>query len=131
MEKNIDSSKFINQVTELYAAALAETIALLKNNENGRYIAIPNWEDEVAATSWNEVPISIWGVGLNDEDHICVKAFVDNLGYGHTEDDFPQDWTDITVEKINSSSYPELYRFVADNIDKAMSKEDADNVEWE
>ena len=131
MEQNIDSSKFVNQVTELYAQALEEAIALLKNCENGRYIAIPNWEDEVAATSWNDVPISIWGVGLNDEDHICVKAFVDNVGYGHTEDDFPQDWTDITVEKINSSSYPELYRFVSDNIDKAMSKEDADNVEWQ
>lgn len=131
MEQNIDSSKFINQVTVLYAQALEEAIALLKNCENGRYIAIPNWEDEVAASSWNDVPISIWGVGLNDEDHICVKAFVDNVGYGHTEDDFPQGWTDITVEKINASCYPELYRFVADNIDKAMSKEDADNVEWE
>ena len=71
MEKNIDSGKFINQVTELYAAALAEAIALLKNNENGRYIAIPNWEDEVPATSWNDVPISIWGVGLNDDEHTC------------------------------------------------------------
>lgn len=131
MEQNIDSSKFINQVTVLYAQALEEAIALLKNCENGRYIAIPNWEDEVAASSWNDVPISIWGVGLNDDKHICVKAFVDNVGYGHTEDDFPQGWTDITVEKINASCYPELYRFVADNIDKAMSKEDADNVKWE
>lgn len=130
MEQNIDSSKFINQVAELYAQALAEAIALLKNNENGRYIAIADWEDEVSAVSYDDVPISIWGVGVNDEDHICVKAFVDNVGYGHSEDDFPQDWTDITVEKINASCYPELYRFVADNIDKAMSKEDADKVEW-
>ena len=131
MEQNIDSSKFIKQVKELYAAALDEAIALLKNNENGRYIAIANWEDEVGAVSWDDVPISIWGVGVNDEDHICVKAIVNNVGYGHTEDDFPQDWTDITVEKINASCYPELYRFVADNIDKAMSREDADKVEWE
>ena len=130
MEQNIDSSKFINQVKELNAQALAEAIALLKNNENGRYIAIADWEDEVSAVSYDDVPISIWGVGVNDEDHICVKAFVDNVGYGHSEDDFPQDWTDITVEKINASCYPELYRFVADNIDKAMSKEDADKVEW-
>ena len=130
MEQNIDSSKFINQVNELNAQALAEAIALLKNNENGRYIAIADWEDEVSAVSYDDVPISIWGVGVNDEDHICVKAFVDNVGYGHSEDDFPQDWTDITVEKINASCYPELYRFVADNIDKAMSKEDADKVEW-
>jgi hypothetical protein len=108
MEQNIDSSKFINQVKELYAAALDETIALLKNNENGRYIAIPNWEDEVAATSWNDVPISIWGVGLNDDEHICVRAFVNNVGYGYTEDDFPQDWTDIAVAKNNASSDPEL-----------------------
>lgn len=131
MEQHIDSSKFINQVTELYAAALDETIALLKSSEKGHYIAIPNWEDEVAAISWDDVPISIWGVGLNDEDHICVKAFVADVGYGHSEEDFPQEWTDITIEKINASSFPELYRFVADNIDKAMSKEDADNIEWE
>ena len=131
MEQNIDSSKFVKQVNELNAQALAEAIALLKNNENGRYIAIADWEDEVSAVSYDDVPISIWGVGVNDEDHICVKAFVDNVGYGHTEDDFPQDWTDITVERINASCYPELYRFVADNIDKAMSKEDADKVEWE
>ena len=72
----MESNKFINQVNELYETALAETIALLKNCENGRYIAIPNWEDEVAATSWNDVPISIWGVGLNDDEHICVRAFV-------------------------------------------------------
>ena len=127
----MESSKFIKQVDALYTQALEETIGLLKNSENGRYISIADWEDEVSAVSYNDVPISIWGVGLNDEDHICVKAFVDNVGYGHTEDDFPQDWTDITVEKINASSYPELYRFVADNIDKAMSKEDADKVEWE
>ncbi len=127
----MESSKFIKQVEALYAQALEEAIGLLKSSENGRYIAIPDWEDEVSAVSWDDVPISIWGVGLNDEDHICVKAFVDNVGYGHTEDDFPGEWTDITEVKINSSSYPELYRFVADNIDKTMSKEDADNVEWE
>jgi hypothetical protein len=131
MEQNIESSKFIKQVDDLYATALEETIALLKNSEKGRYIAIPNWEDEVAATSWNDVPISIWGVGLNDDNHICVKAFVNNVGYGYSEDDFPEEWTDITVERINTSSYPELFRFVADNIDKAMSREDADKVEWD
>ena len=131
MERNIDSNKYVKQVNELCEQALAETIDLLKNSEKGRYIALANWEDEVSAVSWNDVPISIWGVGVNDKDHICVKAFVDNVGYGHSEDDFPQDWTDITVEKINASSYPELYRFVADNIDQAMSKKDADDVEWD
>ncbi len=131
MERNIDSNKYVKQLNELCEQALAETIDLLKNSENGRYIALANWEDEVSAVSYDDVPISIWGVGVNDEDHICVKAFVDNVGYGHSEDDFPQDWTDITVEKINASIYPELYRFVADNIDQAMSKEDADDVEWD
>ena len=131
MERNIDSNKYVKQVNELCEQALAETIDLLKNSEKGRYIALANWEDEVSAVSYDDVPISIWGVGVNDEDHICVKAFVDNVGYGHSEDDFPQDWTDITVEKINASCYPELYRFVADNIDQAMSKEDADDVEWD
>ena len=89
MERNIDSNKYVKQLNELCEQALAETIDLLKNSEKGRYIALANWEDEVSAVSWNDVPISIWGVGVNDEDHICVKAFVDNVGYGHSEDDFP------------------------------------------
>ena len=130
MEK-IESKKFINQVDEIYQKALEETIELLKKCSTGKYIAIPDWEDEVNTITSNDVPINIWGVGLNDQNHICIKAFVDNVGYGYAEDDFPEDWVDITEDEIRKWSYPHLYRFVSDNIDSATSKEDADKVEWE
>lgn len=68
MERNIDSNKYVKQVNELCEQALAETIDLLKNSEKGRYIALANWEDEVSAVSYDDVPISIWGVGVNDEE---------------------------------------------------------------
>lgn len=130
MEK-IESKKFINQVDEIYQKALEETVELLKKCSTGKYIAIPDWEDEVNTITSNDVPINIWGVGLNDQNHICIKAFVDNVGYGYAEDDFPEDWVDITEDEIRNWSYPYLYRFVSDNIDSATSKEDADKVEWE
>ena len=103
----------------------------MKKCSTGKYIAIPDWEDEVNTITSNDVPINIWGVGLNDQNHICIKAFVDNVGYGYAEDDFPEDWVDITEDEIRNWSYPHLYRFVSDNIDSATSKEDADKVEWE
>lgn len=131
MMEKIESKKFINQVDEIYQKALEETIELLKKCSTGKYIAIPDWEDEVNTITSNDVPINIWGVGLNDQNHICIKAFVDNVGYGYTEDDFPEDWVDITEDEIRNWSYPHLYRFVSDNIDSATSKEDADKVEWE
>lgn len=128
MEMTIDSKKFINEVDELYQVALNEAASLLKNNSNGSYIAVPEWEDEVDTRDWNDVPIAIWAVGLNSDGHICVKARVMDVGYGYTGDEFSEDWEDITEHKIEAYSYPELYRFVAENLDKATTKEEADKV---
>ena len=123
MEKNINPEQFVNQAEEVYQNAL--------NNGEKRYVVIPDQEDEVEAISWDDVPIIIWGVGLNDDEHICVKAYVCNVGYGYSEDDFPEDWTDITEKQIYPTSYPDIYRFVAEHIDSAMNKEAADKVELE
>ena len=130
MEDKFDSQKYTKQAEKLYQKALEATIELLKNNPNGRYIVIPNWDDEVDTTSLDDVFISIYGVGLNDENHICVKAKVDKIGYGFVEEDFPNDWADITVNGIHPSSYPDIYRFVVDNIDAATDKATADAVKW-
>ena len=128
MEMKNDPKKFINQVEELYQVALNEAASLLKNNPNGSYIAVPEWDDEVDTRDWNDVPIAIWAVGLNDDGHICVKACVMNVGYGYSGDEFSNDWEDITEHKIEASCYPELFRFVAENLDKATTKEEADKV---
>ena len=124
----IDSKKFINQVDEINQEALNEAASLLKNNPNGSWIAVPEWEDEVDTRDWSDVPIAIWAVGLNGDGHICIKACVMNIGYGYSGDEFSNDWEDITEHKIEAYSYPELYRFVAENLDKATTKEEADKV---
>ena len=126
MKQELDSQKYTAQAEALYQEALEATIALLKANGNNRYIAIPDWEDEVDTASLDDVFISIWGVGLNDEDHICIKAVVDYSGYGYLETDYPQDWADITEHEIYKSSYPDIYRFVVDNLAVASDKATAD-----
>lgn len=131
MDKIIEPRKFLNQVEELYQQAREETIVLLKNSQSGTFIAIPNWEDEVDTVSSNDVPIGIWAVGLNDDNHLCIKAIVLDVGYGHDEEDYPAGWVDITTDDIQMSSYPDLYRFVAEHIAIATTKEEADKVEWD
>ena len=128
-----ESNYFNNIVKEACDKALAESIEVLKNSKTGRFIAIPDWEDEVSAKAGNDIPISIWAVGLNDLDHLCIKAFVDNVGYGYAEDDFPEGWVDINVPDayFPETSFPDLYRFIVDNLDSATSQEEADKVEFE
>ena len=70
--------------------------------------------------------MSIFGIGLDDDDEICIAAVVDNIGYGHDSDDFPQEWTKAT--ELCKPDYCAFYRFVAGNIEKAMTKEEADEV---
>ena len=124
MEMKNAPKKFINQVNELYQQALYETASLLANNPNGSYIADPEPEEWVYTWDWDDVRIAIWAVGLNDDKHICIKAQV----AGYSGKGFPKDWTDVTEHKIEASCYPELFRFVAENLDKATTKEEADNV---
>ena len=131
MNEKIDSQKFINQAEEIYQKALDATIELLKNSSKRQYVVCPDLVDEVDTWSGDEVPIAIWGVGLNDEGHICIKAFVLDAGYGFSEEDFPEEWIDITKEEIHKTSYPEIYRFVADNIDSAIDWTSAEEIELE
>jgi hypothetical protein len=129
MRKDMDSQKFVNQAKKVYQNAIDAAAELLRNNGENRYVACPDFEDEVSAHSLNDVPINIWGVGLNEKNHICIKASVANVGYGFVEEDFPQEWTDITEENIYPTAYPDLYRFVADHIDAAINQETAAGIE--
>jgi hypothetical protein len=128
----MDSKQFINQADVVYQNALNAAIELLKQNGEKRYIAFPDFDDEVSTFTKDDVPIGIWGVGLNDDDHICVQAVVNNVGYGYTGEEFPvEEWVDITEEGIYPTSYPDLYRFVAEHLDSAMDKEAAEKIELE
>lgn len=116
-------SLFSNYVIE---EAYKEIISLLKQKGDKRYIAVPDWEDECEGDDGDGTEVSIFGIGLDDDDEICVAAVVDNIGYGHGPDDFPQEWTKVT--ELYEPDYRAFYRFVANNINKAMTKEEADEV---
>ena len=117
-------SLFSNYVIE---EAYKEIINLLKQKGDKRYIAVPDWEDECEGDDGDGTEVSIFGIGLDDDDEICVAAVVDNIGYyGNGPDDFPQEWTKVT--ELYEPDYRAFHRFVVDNIDKAMTKEEADEV---
>ena len=130
MKENLNSQKYTAQAKALYKEALEATIALLKANGKNRYIVMPDGNDGVNTFSEareGDIPVCIWGVGLNDEDHICIKAVVDPEYTGF--DDYPEGWVDIKY--ILNSSYPDIYRFVVDNLEAATDKVTADEAKWE
>ena len=116
-------SLFSNYVIE---DAYKEIISLLKQKGDKRYIAVPDWEDECRGYDGDGTKVSIFGIGLDDDDEICIAAVVDNIGYGHGPDDFPQEWTKAT--ELYEPNYCAFYRFVANNIEKAMTKDEADEL---
>ena len=103
-----------------------DIVNLLKQKGDKRYIAVPDWEDECEGYDGDGTEVSIFGIGLDDDDEICVAAVVDIIGYGHGPYDFQQEWTKAT--ELYEPDYCAFHRFVADNIDKAMTKEKADEV---
>ena len=133
--EELDSKIFINQAEALYEQALAEAKELLKNNPNGAFIAIPDYEDEIQSTNSDNLGLEIWAVGVNEKNHICIKAYEDQLGDCSVEEWYGLQWIDIEDGdyhyKIDKSSYPDFYRFVVSNLNAATSKEEADKVAFD
>lgn len=126
MNTEINPEKYVEIVNKANEEALTAAIELLKNVEGNKYIAFEDFEDAFPATSTNEIPIGVFGVGLGEDGDICVNAMVENQGYGFAEEDFPQDW--VSISELKADCYPYLYQFVAKNIDRTISKEEADSV---
>ena len=113
-QNKIDLKKIAEQVNDIYQKVLNETIELLKNCKNGRYIG--SYENSCCAFTDDGKIIKIHGVGLNDKNHICIKAH-------EIDEEGDYDWIDIMSDnKLNTWVYPELYRFVAENIDSATTQ---------
>jgi hypothetical protein len=51
MRKDMDSQKFVNQAQKVYQNAIDAAAELLRNNGENRYVACPDFEDEVSAHS--------------------------------------------------------------------------------
>ena len=124
--EKISPDAFLNEINAINDKAKDAVIDLLSKQGDKRYIAVPDWEDECEGDDGDGTEISIFGIGLDDDDEICVAAVVDNIGYGHGPDDFPQEWTKAT--ELYEPNYCAFYRFVANNIEKAMTKEEADEL---
>ena len=127
-----NSRKYLGLVEDIYAEAKQATVDLLKQCGDKCFIAFGDWEDSCSARTTDEVGISIFAVGLDDNGELCIAATVDNVGYGFSDDDFEQDWTSTADLQMNC--FPDLYRFVADNLESSMTKAGADeiiNAMWE
>ena len=130
-----NSHKFIDLAKDLYQQALKEAKEILKNNEGGSFIAIPDYEDEATSKNMDDLGLEIWAVGVNEKDHIVIKAYEDQPGDCSVEEWHNLEWVDIEDgnidHKIEEIGYPDLYRFVVDNLDSATSQEEADEVAFD
>ena len=124
--EKISPDAFLNEMNAINDKAKDAVIDLLNKQGNKCYIAVPDWEDECEGDDDDGTKVSIFGIGLDDDDEICIAAVVDNISYGHGPDDFPQEWTKAT--ELYEPNYCAFYRFVANNIEKAMTKEEADEL---
>ena len=124
--EKISPDAFLNEMNAINDKAKDAVIDLLNKQGDKRYIAVPDWEDECEGDDGAGSELSIFGIGLDDDDEICIAAVVDNIGNGHGPDDFPQEWTKAT--ELYEPNYCAFYRFVANNIEKAMTKEEADEL---
>ena len=124
--EKISPDAFLNEMNAINDKAKDAVIDLLNKQGNKCYIAVPDWEDECEGDDGDGTKVSIFGIGLDDDDEICIAAVVDNISYGHGPDDFPQEWTKAT--ELYEPNYCAFYRFVANNIEKAMTKEEADEL---
>ena len=130
-----NSNKFRDLAKELYQQALKEAKETLKNNEKGSFIAIPDYEDEVISKNMGDLGLEIWAVGVNEKDHIVIKAYENQPGDCSVEEWHDLEWIDIEDgdidHRIEEMCYPDLYRFVVDNLESATSQEEADEVAFD
>ena len=133
--EKISPDTFLNEMNAINDKAKDAVIDLLNKQGNKCYIAVPDWEDECEGDDGNGTKVSIFGIGLDDDDEICIAAVDDkicipavddNIGNGLGPGDFPQEWTKAT--ELYEPNYCAFYRFVANNIEKAMTKEEADEL---
>lgn len=130
MSKELNAYKYLDSVKEIFDESLQAATALLKEKGEKCYIAISDWNDQAEGIFTDDddnlAMLSIFGVGLNEDGVLCVGGTVDNIGYGHGEEDFPQTWTD--AKELEPFCYPSIYRFVAEYIESAITKEEADKI---
>lgn len=126
--EKISPDTFWDEINAINNKAKDAAIDLLNKQGDNRYIVVMDWEDYYTEYYTNQaaISVSVFGVGLNEDNNLCIAATVDNQGYGCSKNDFEQDW--VEVSELFRPCYALLYGFVANNIDKAVTKDEADRL---
>lgn len=126
--EKIGPDTFWDEIKAINNKAKEAAIDLLNKQGDNRYIVVMDWEDYYTEYYTNQaaISVSVFGVGLNEDNNLCIAATVDNQGYGCSKNDFEQDW--VEVSELFRPCYALLYGFVANNIDKAVTKDEADRL---
>lgn len=126
--EKIGPDTFWDEIKAINNKAKEAAIGLLNKQGDNRYIVVMDWEDYYTEYYTNQaaISVSVFGVGLNEDNNLCIAATVDNQGYGCSKNDFEQDW--VEVSELFRPCYALLYGFVANNIDKAVTKDEADRL---
>lgn len=126
--EKISPDTFWDEIKAINNKAKEAAIGLLNKQGDNRYIVVMDWEDYYTEYYTNQaaISVSVFGVGLNEDNNLCIAATVDNQGYGCSKNDFEQDW--VEVSELFRPCYALLYGFVANNIDKAVTKDEADRL---
>lgn len=126
--EKISPDTFWDEIKAINNKAKEAAIDLLNKQGDNRYIVVMDWEDYYTEYYTNQaaISVSVFGVGLNEDNNLCIAATVDNQGYGCSKNDFEQDW--VEVSELFRPCYALLYGFVANNIDKAVTKDEADRL---
>jgi len=123
---NNNARYYREEAEKLYTKAYNETKELLR--QIGDRCIVANCPFIASTISMADIitPINVIGVRLNDEGHICVYAYLDNYLYDCEAWDWPDErWVDIERSRLNKFCYPDLYEFVAENIDDTLTLEEA------
>ena len=126
--EKISPDTFWDEIKAINNKAKEAAIDLLNKQGDNRYIVVMDWEDYYTEYYTNQaaISVSVFGVGLNEDNNLCIAATVDNQGYGCSKNDFEQDW--VEVSELFRPCYALLYGFVANNIDKTVTKDEADRL---
>lgn len=124
---NLNPTQYVDAVNAIYKESYDKAIELLKTLGDNCFVAYPDYEDEFTAHSGDAYDVSIIAVGLNENrDGIIVMGYACNYMSHDEEGYFPDEWVDAgTLEEF---CYPDMYRFVAAGLDKAVSKEEAEEI---
>lgn len=96
--EKISPDTFWDEIKAINNKAKEAAIDLLNKQGDNRYIVVMDWEDYYTEYYTNQaaISVSVFGVGLNEDNNLCIAATVDNQGYGCSKNDFEQDWVEVS-----------------------------------